>query len=170
MDFFSQQDQAKRKTSWLVILLVLAVLSLIAITTILFLGFVLYFQFSSDKQLQAYELGTDIFSLAMQAASWEIIGYISLAIGSVVALGSVYKLIQLSGGGKRVAEAMGGRLINLSTRNANERKILNVVEEMAIASGTPVPPVYLIDDESINAFAAGYKPQDAVIGITRGFD
>ena len=63
---------------------------------------------------------------------------------------------------------MNGRVININTRDANEKKILNVVEEMAIASGAPVPPVYLIEDHAINAFAAGYSPKDAVIGITRG--
>ena len=48
------------------------------------------------------------------------------------------------------------------------QRLLNVVEEMAIASGTPVPPVYLLDEDGINAFAAGYKPGDAIIGVTRG--
>ena len=67
-----------------------------------------------------------------------------------------------------IAEALGGRLLNINSDDADERKLLNVVQEMAIASGTPVPPVYLIDEAAINAFAAGYKPADAVIGVTRG--
>ena len=64
---------------------------------------------------------------------------------------------------------MGGRPLSPQTTDPDERKILNVVEEMAIASGTPVPPVYLLEQEDgINAFAAGYTPGDAVIGVTRG--
>jgi len=68
-----------------------------------------------------------------------------------------------------VAELLDGRLINSSARDANERKLLNVVEEMAIASGVPVPQVYVMNEEpGINAFAAGHSSGDAVIGVTRG--
>ena len=83
---------------------------------------------------------------------------------------SVYKVVTLrAGGGSSVARMMGGRLIQSGTSDPIERKIMNVVEEMALASGTPVPPVYLMDNEKgINAFAAGYAPESAVIGITRG--
>ena len=64
---------------------------------------------------------------------------------------------------------MGGRLLHPQTSDPDERKILNVVEEMAIAAGTPVPPVYLLEnEEGINAFAAGHSPNDAVVGVTRG--
>jgi Zn-dependent protease with chaperone function len=64
---------------------------------------------------------------------------------------------------------MGGRLVNSNTLDPNERKLLNVVEEMAIASGVPVPQVYVLDEEqAINAFAAGHSPGDAAIGVTRG--
>ena len=69
---------------------------------------------------------------------------------------------------RQLPRPLGGRLLNINTANADEKKVLNVVEEMAIASGTPVPPVYLLEEPCINAFAAGLKPRDAVIGITRG--
>ena len=83
--------------------------------------------------------------------------------------GSLYRIASLAGGGHTVAELMGGRLLHPQTTDPDERKILNVVEEMAIASGTPVPPVYLLEHEDgINAFAAGHSPNDAVIGVTRG--
>ena len=101
-------------------------------------------------------------------ANPDIIWFTAIGIAAVVALGSLYKLAQLGGGGRAVAEAMGGRLLNLNTDDADERKVLNVVAEMALAAGTPVPPVYILEEDSINAFAAGYKPADAVIGITRG--
>ena len=74
----------------------------------------------------------------------------------------------LQGGGKAVAESLGGVLIHQNTRDSQQRQLLNVVEEMAIAAGMPVPPVYLIRENSINAFAAGFGIHDAVIGINQG--
>src|SRR5690606_30445381 len=100
--------------------------------------------------------------------SSELFLFTSLGVLVVVGLGSMFRMAQLRGGGKVVAEALGGRLLNLNTRDSDERKILNVVEEMAIACGIPVPPVYLLEDEAINAFATGFRQEDAVIGITRG--
>ena len=70
---------------------------------------------------------------------------------------------------RRVAESLGARLISRNTVDLKQRRLLNIVEEMAIASGTPAPPVYLLADEAgINAFAAGFTPRDAVIGVTQG--
>lgn len=88
--------------------------------------------------------------------------------GLVIGLGSRSKIIELKGGGNCVADMLGGRLIHPETEDAKERQLINVVEEMAIASGVPTPMVYLLRDKSINAFAAGHKPSDAVIGITTG--
>ncbi|GAA6153966.1 M48 family metallopeptidase [Pseudoteredinibacter isoporae] len=159
MNFFEHQDRARRNTKKLVLLLLLAVLSLIAITIVLVVFLLSYGKLQTDESIAQHMLNT---------ANLELIVSVGLGVLAVVSLGSLYKLSQLGAGGKVVAEAMGGRLLNIQTRDADERKILNVVEEMAIAGGTAVPPVYLIDDDSINAFAAGYKGQDAVIGITRG--
>jgi len=95
--------------------------------------------------------------------------WVTTAALSVIVIGSVYKVLALSEGGEVVARWLGGRLIDSNTKNPQERRLLNVVEEMAIASGTPVPSVFLLKDEnSINAFAAGYSPTDAVIGVTQG--
>ena len=83
--------------------------------------------------------------------------------------GSLFKVAALSGGGTTVAEAVGGTRIHTNTSDPVEKRVLNVVEEMAIASGVPVPPVYLLAEEKgINAFAAGYSPSDAVVAVTRG--
>ncbi len=168
MNFFEHQDRARRNSGWLVVLLLLAVASLILITTTVLAGFIYYVQFRSDQYVQAHESGISIFELAVQVLSPELVGSVSLAVVAVVALGSLFKWLQLSQGGKAVAEALGGRLLNTASRDTLERQALNVVEEMAIASGTPVPPLYLIDDPAINAFAAGHSPHDAVIGVTRG--
>ena len=164
MNFFEHQDRARRKTHLLIVLLVLAVLSLVAITTFLFATFVYFGQEQTAMGTNAPGVLQGILhSLSLHNFLW-----IAVVVSSVVLIGSLFRYVQLRGGGKAIAESMGGRLLSGTTNDANERKILNVVEEMAIASGAAVPPVYLIEDDAINAFAAGYQPQDAVIGITRG--
>ncbi|MCH9002691.1 MAG: M48 family metalloprotease, partial [Planctomycetes bacterium] len=108
----------------------------------------------------------------MEAFSWlqpELLGIVAVVVLAIVGFGSMYKVAQLSGGGHIIAESLSGRQLSPDTTDPIERKVLNVVEEMAIASGTPVPPVYFLENEpGINAFAAGFAPEDAVIGITRG--
>ncbi len=86
----------------------------------------------------------------------------------LVVLGSVYRIYSLKSGGEAIAAALGGRLVINGGDNEFERRLINIVEEMAIASGLPVPPVYLLDEDGINAFAAGYGSGDAVIGVTKG--
>lgn len=158
MNFFEHQDSARRKTSHLVMLFVLAVLLLIGLTQLLVMAVLVWINGVPGQEWQ----------MALQYFSWSMLLKIAGGIGAIVLLGSLFKLTQLSSGGKVIAEALGGRLLNLNSGDADERKLLNVVQEMAIASGTPVPPVYLIEEPAINAFAAGYKPADAVIGVTRG--
>ena len=158
MNFFESQDTAKRNTGKLIFLFVFAVVLLILITNLLVM---LIFGF----------LGTEMTSMAATQTfefNWEVFLSVGVVVSGVVLLGSLYKIGTLSGGGARVAEMMNGRLLVSGTENLNEKRALNVVEEMAIASGTPVPPVYLMEEEGINAFAAGYSPSDAVIGVTRG--
>ncbi|MDG2090077.1 MAG: M48 family metalloprotease [Gammaproteobacteria bacterium] len=157
MNFFAQQDRARNTTRKLVFLFSCAVISLIFITSLLIIFTISFSEgASADIAFDSDLITSNIFIL------------VSLGVIAVVTLGSLFRLAQLRGGGRVVAEAMGGRLLNTGTRDADERKVLNVVEEIAIASGTPVPPVYLMEDTAINAFAAGYKAQDAVIGVTRG--
>src|SRR5690606_7753906 len=88
----------------------------------------------------------------------------------IIGLASLIKILALStGGGATVAEYLGGRKVDPSTKEPRERQLINVVEEIAIASGMPVPSVYILDDESsINAFAAGINPGDSVIAVTKG--
>jgi len=164
MNFFEQQDIAHRNTKRLILLLCLAVISLIAITTLLFAAVFYYMELNTKHYLQHVGVWHGI----MHSMNWKTFAGISVSVCGVIFLGSLYKLLQLSSGGRVVAEAMGGRPINMLNATPDEKKTLNVVEEMAIASGTPVPPVYIIEDEAINAFAAGHTPQDAVIGVTRG--
>ncbi len=98
---------------------------------------------------------------------------VPLAAGAITLLiiigGTLFKIYDLKGGGgTAVAESLGGRRVYPNTTDRVERRLLNVVEEMAIASGTPVPPVFMLPEPGINAFAAGYSPSDAVLGVTRG--
>ncbi len=89
--------------------------------------------------------------------------------GSVILIGAWIKHTQLSEGGQAIAHMMGGRRIDLSRSNPQERRLLNIVEEMSIASGIPVPPVYVLHNEpNINAFAAGLNPANAVLGFSMG--
>src|SRR5207247_5025917 len=99
----------------------------------------------------------------------ELLFCVTIGTLIVILIGSVFKTLQLARGGGAVAELLDGRLINSNTSDADERKLLNVVEEMSIASGVPVPQVYVMDVEAgINAFAAGHSASDAAISVTRG--
>lgn len=94
------------------------------------------------------------------------LGMIFLAITVCVAI--FQYLMFRAQGGAYVAESMGARLIDPRYASPKERMLLNIVEEVALASSVPVPPVYLINANEINAFAAGLTPDDAVIAVTRG--
>ena len=167
MNFFEQQDIARRNTKRLVMLLILAIISLIAVTTVLFAGIMFYLQ-TGNSAHHLETAGMGFWSSLATLLDWQTVSGISMLVITVVLIGGLYKYQQLRRGGRVVAESLGGRLLNIDTRDLNERKLLNVVEEMAIASGAPVPPVYLLEEPAINAFAAGHTPQDAVIGVTRG--
>jgi len=153
MNFFQQQRQAKRRSVLLVILMGLAVLSLILMSCLLMTLPV------SDGD------GNTVMDLEL---SWEMFTAVSVVVTSIVLVGGLVKYAELSAGGKVVARRLGGRLINHSAQTLEEQRLVNVVEEMALASGTVVPSVYLLPDLAINAFAAGFTPQDAVIGVTQG--
>ncbi len=157
MNFFKLQEQARQSTSKLVFMFFLAVLSLILLT-----NFLAMFAFGF---VNTQQLATENFQ---QQFDWETFLLIGLAVLVTILFGSLYKISSLAGGGSKVAEMMGAELIVDGTGDVDKQKILNVVEEMAIASGSPVPPVYLLHEDSINAFAAGTSPSNAVIGVTRG--
>jgi Zn-dependent protease with chaperone function len=149
MDFFQHQDKAKSRTFLLVILYCLGLVGLAtALAAVTFFGFVIA------------EMEPD------PAAIFLCVG----TVMALVILGSLYKTAELSsGGGCAVAEALGGRKIFHATTDPVERRLYNVVEEMALAAGVPIPTIYIMDAEkNINAFAAGFSPNAAAIGVTRG--
>ena len=159
MNFFEAQDSARRSTSLLILLFLLAVAGLLVLSNILVFEFIYFTQFSSlTLSFTELELVFDSNLSVM----------ICVAILGFITLGSLYKLVQLSSGGSVIAQHLGGVIVPRSSSDPLHKKILNIVEEMAIASGTPVPQVYILNEQGINAFAAGWKTTNAVIGITRG--
>ena len=158
MNFFELQDQARQKTWLLIALFSVAVLCIIGLTVALITA-----SFWGVGQ----STSVDAIS-AIQPMQWDSIAKTAITVVAVIGCVIIYKRLQLSQGGSRVAEMLGGRPIEQGTENANEQQLLNVVEEMAIAAGLPVPPVYVLEETTINAFAAGFNESDAVLGVTRG--
>jgi len=164
MDFFAQQDLARRNTRLLILLFLVAVLLLVLLTNALVAAFLF---FSQDYNL--YSGSREGVPGFLSYFSWARFGGIALAISGAVALVVLVNWLRLSSGGKVVAESMGGVRILPQSRDTAERRCLNVVEEMALAANMPVPPVYVLNEErGINAFAAGITPADAVVAVTRG--
>ncbi len=159
MNFFEAQDSARRSTSLLILLFALAIVLLLVLSNFLVFEFIYFTQYS--------QLTFTLSELALVYDS-DLSIVLSAAILLFICLGSLYKLIQLSSGGSVIAQHLGGVIIPRSSSDPLHKKILNVVEEMAIASGTPVPQVYILNEQGINAFAAGWKTTNAVIGITQG--
>jgi len=156
-NFFAQQDLARRNTRILVVLFSLAVLMLLLLTNIVALvslGFIDPGFFSAPRN--------------WQSLPWHLVGGVSLVVLAAVGIAVLIKWQQLKAGGKVVAESLGGVRLSPDSKEPLQRRLLNVVEEMALAANTPVPAVYLLPERGINAFAAGYSPADAIIGVTQG--
>lgn len=156
MDFFERQERARRSTAFLVGVFVLAVLGiLLAVDAVAWAALVWL-----DRA------PPDFVAWLQTEAAWIVSGIVL----AVVAAGSALRWYQLAhGGGGRVAILMGGRIVDPATQHPRERVLINVVEEMAVASGVTLPDVYVLDNEpSINAFAAGLYPAQAVIVVTKG--
>ncbi len=170
MDFFASQEAAHRKTRVLLAYYALAVISIVC-------AFYL-----ASRAIACVAWGTAVpdvresFARADIRDSFRIFGWsplwmlwtagLSLA---VIVCGTLYRRVSLAEGGASVARSAGGREVNPDTADADERRLLNVVEEMALASGVPVPRVFVLEDEpGINAFAAGFTARDAAVAVTRG--
>lgn len=158
MDFFEAQGRARSLSHRLVLLFALAVTLMIVgvyLTAVVVLGV-------GATQQGADPGSVDLYNPGLFAA---VAAGMLLVIGG----GSAFRTAQLRRGGPAVAELLGGRRLDPEARDPLERRLLNVVEEMAIASGIPVPAVYVMDgEEGINAFAAGHTIHDAAVAITRG--
>lgn len=148
MDFFEHQVRARRNTGRLMVLFFLGVILTIA---------------------SVYGIVALIFLQDRGFFDPQVMLITSAVTIGLVAIGSLYKSFALRQGGEAVALLLGGRHIPSDTTDQQEKRLLNIVEEMAIASGTPVPPVFVMDAEKgINAFAAGFSTSDAVVSVNRG--
>lgn len=174
MNFYRAQDQARKQSRLLVVLFVLAASTLVFITNICVALFVLYSnpEFSLSAHNDPSLNTNNIFDWFQQLAivlGWEKSLWTTLLVFGVIFMAMGFKWLSLRQGGRVVAESLGGTLIQPASKNHSERRLLNVVEEIALASGTPVPQVYVLQNElGINAFAAGLSTEDAIIGITQG--
>ncbi len=153
MDFFEAQALAKKRSGRLVVLFVLALLGTIA------------------SLYAAAVLISDLAGVEADHPWWrpELLAFVSLGTLLVCGIASLTRWQALRAGGPAVAEMVGGRRVQPHTTDLRERSLLNIVEEMSLASGVPVPAVYILPDEpGINAFAAGYSPGDAAVAVTDG--
>jgi Zn-dependent protease with chaperone function len=159
MNFFERQHRARTNTRLLVLFFALALISIVAVVDLVV--------------LTALALGTDpvqpLFSMTTVGANASALVLASVLTGGAIGLASLLRIITLRSGGGAVARGLGGVLVSADTPDPHLQRLRNVVEEMSIASGVPVPEIYVLEKESgINAFAAGYSPADAAIAVTRG--
>ncbi|RZI43865.1 peptidase [Herbaspirillum sp. HC18] len=155
MNFFQHQDQARRQTRTLIVLFALAVIAIIAAVNIVLAVVWSWTATGYVPGMHAYPRGFFVTNTMVTLA---------LIVG-----GTLIEMFNLRDGGDAVARMAGGRLVSPATTDLQERRLLNVVEEVALASGIACPRVYLLDkEESINAFAAGYNQNEAVVTVTRG--
>jgi len=157
MNFFEQQDAARRQTTRLVVLFLLAVVAIVVAVNIV--AALAFMGVSADEATGSKRI----------AAPGSFYAFVTLATLALIAGGSLFQIMSLAGGGAALARMMGARQISTQSSDPAERRLLNVVEEMAIASGTAVPQVFVMDDQqTINAFAAGFSPSQAAVVVTRG--
>jgi Zn-dependent protease with chaperone function len=156
VNFFSAQDQARRSTRRLVILYLLAAAAIV-VSVSLVIGFA--FSFTQTNSDYATHI----------AHNQKVFGGAGLFAILVIAGATLVKTRQLRSGGGRVAQDLGGTLVGENNMDPLHQRLRNVIEEMALASGVPVPEIYVLENEQgINAFAAGYAPEDAAVAVTRG--
>ena len=157
MDFFRAQQSARRNSRLLVGWFLVAVFGIIA---------AVYLALVAGVRLAASD------TTLVPASLWQPELFVMSAggVGTLVLLGSLFKIWSLSrNGGVRIAEELGGRRVSRATEDPLERRLINVVDEMAIASGIAAPPVFVLDaEQGINAFAAGASIPEAVVAVTRG--
>ena len=160
MDFFAYQEHARKLSHRMVGMYILAVVAIgVTFHTVISFGLSLL-EFEPDTATASF---LDYFLDPMTA------GIVMGVTFGIIFLTSFVKSRALSQGGGAVAESMGGRLISSRTQDLDERRLMNIVEEMAVASGVPMPKVYVLDHEfGMNAFAAGHSPDDAAVAVTFG--
>jgi Zn-dependent protease with chaperone function len=163
VDFYTRQAAARSQTRWLIIGFFLALLAVtLALDLVLFtaLGWARRDAYGSPGAVSALE-----YAALNPGAAF----FCTLVILGTLGLASLYKSLELRGGGGVVARSLGGVRIGRDTMDLKRKRLHNVVEEMAIASGVPLPEIYILEQEAgINAFAAGHTPANAAVTVTQG--
>ena len=171
MDFFQAQENARKKTGRLVALYLAAVAGIVVViyaVLVIGLGYAENAGQSSDQNGYGYA------SAPAQAfdnfAPWQPDLFLgtAAAVVAIIGLGSLFKTLSLRSGGGVVAESLGGQRVAPNTTDPQRRRLLNIVEEMSIAAGIRMPAVYILPEAGINAFAAGYSPDDAAVAVSQG--
>lgn len=159
MDFFASQERAEKQTRLMLVLFLLAVVCIVVAINLVGGLVYLFANFS-----HADSVAQGLYSVPHNAY------WITTAVVlGVIAYGSISRMAALSGGGAAVAEMIGARRVTADGGDLAERRLTNIVEEMAIAAGIPMPMLYVMDDQpGINAFAAGYSSSEAAITVTKG--
>ena len=164
MDFFEHQAAARRRTTLLVFYFVVAVVLIVAALNVAAAAISAWAEPRIAEHLYASDRPRALFLWRADVAAWTT-GLTLL----VIAGGTLYRWLTLRTGGRAVAELAGGREIAPGSATPAERRLLNIVEEMSLASGVPMPAVFILDDEpGLNAFAAGFTPSDAAVAVTSG--
>ena len=164
MTFFEQQHVARRNTHVMVVLFVLAVVGVVIAMDAFIASLFVAFEIASMPDDAHYHLFDVFRSVPAPVYLWGAIVTFTLIV-----VESIRQTFKLRGGGAAIAAAFGARRIAPNTGDPLERRLLNVVEEMAIASGVRVPAAYVLDKElGINAFAAGFNVSNSVVAVTRG--
>ncbi len=166
MNFFEHQRIARQRSYLLVVYFSIAVILIaLAINVLVFVGWDLLF--TKPPQWDPFAPPSIRYSLwLLQPASH----YTFLITLLVIGLGSLFKIIALRDQGPEYpAVLLGGKEVGPSPTDPLEKRLRNVIEEMAIASGCPVPRIFVLPNEGgLNAFASGTEPSNAVITVTRG--
>ena len=163
MRFAANQDAARRQTWRLIVLLIAAVAAIIAAVDI-----AVYVIHILTGHVLATQKVPGICTSSL-LHSFKFYAILSAAVVVIVAFCTLREIVRLWGGGAAVALELGGRELSPFTADRGERRLINVVEEMAVASGTALPRLFVMDSEvGINAFAAGFSPNSAAIAVSRG--
>jgi Zn-dependent protease with chaperone function len=170
MNFFEHQEKARKQSRWIIFAFIgVALLIIAAIDLIVIMVFALQAPLSSGVSAITHTGMGAILDPQLWSTNAGMLLGSSAATGSVIGLASLGKIASLRSGGGKVARDMGGVMVTPDTRDPLRRRLYNVVEEISLASGTPVPEVYVMENEpGINAFAAGYTPADAAVAVTQG--
>jgi Zn-dependent protease with chaperone function len=166
VDFYAYQAAARRQSRLFIVMFMVAVAAVV-----IALDAVIFTVLAARSSASAYgaQYGESVGPLEFAMRNPGALFGVSVLIIGVIGLASLFKSAQLRGGGAVVAQSLGGVRVERDTADPARKRLRNIIEEMAIASGVPVPEIYVLEQEpAINAFAAGHTPANACVTVTQG--